>query len=142
MQNAPTRSGIRSLTWNQWLSLYCALAFTVLGIDASMNHHAVFLEYPFSFTPAIFSPLALAASLVTAFSSAWRRKAWILAIVAIAVGLAGLAFHNNVNFSERGTMTLWETFINSYKPPALAPAAFASTGLLLFLIAWGEYRKK
>lgn len=124
--------------WGRWLMLYSALSFAVLGIDAAMNHHEVLVENAWSWTPVIFAPLAVIVSLVSVFSAAWRRQAWILGVVAIIVGIAGTLFHNVPTLDERGTMSIWHALLTA-KQPVLAPAAFASTGLLLLLVAWGEY---
>lgn len=126
--------------WRQWLMLYCALSFTMLGVDAAMNHHRVLAVNILAYTPLIFAPLAVIYSAVGIFVESWRRNAWGLGTLALLVGGAGMLIHTYLNIAHRGDLSLWHTFFNAPRP-VFAPAAFASTGLLLFLVAWGERRQ-
>ena len=137
MDSPESKTTIRSFTWGPWLALYCAISYAVLGVDAAMNHHTVIFENKFSWTPLIFAPIAVIVSLICVFSPRWRRWAWILGVLALIVGIAGTLFHNIPTITERGQLTIWQALLNPTQP-VLAPAAFASTGLLLLLISWGE----
>lgn len=123
--------------WRQWLMLYCAFSFAVLGIDAAMNHHRVLAVNSLAYTPIIFAPLAVIYSIVGISLVSWRRQAWGLGILALLVGGVGTVIHNYLNIANRGDLTVWQILLNAPRP-VLAPAAFASTGLLLLLVAWGE----
>lgn len=125
------------INWRQWLVLYCAVSFVMLGVDAAMNHHRVLSENILAYTPLIFAPLAVIYLAVSVFDVSWRRQAWGLGILAQIVGGAGTLIHNYLNITQRGDLSLWQTLLNAPRP-VFAPAAFASTGLLLFLVAWGE----
>lgn len=126
--------------WRQWLMLYCALSFALLGVDAAMNHHSVLRENVLAYTPLIFAPLALCYSLLGIFKEAFRRQAWIIGILALLVGGAGTVIHNYFNIIERGNQSLWHALLEA-PLPVFAPAAFASTALLLMLISWGEHQQ-
>lgn len=133
-----SRSGGTPLfPWGRWLALYCVLSFIMLGVDATMSHHDVLTENRWSWTPVIFAPLAVIVSLVSVFSLRWRLQAWILGALAMLVGIAGTLFHNVPTILERGGQSLWHAVLTAERP-VFAPAAFAATGLLLLLIAWGE----
>lgn len=123
--------------WSRWIMLYCAFSFAMLGVDAAMNHHQILATARWSITPLVFSPLAVVVSLVSIFSARWRRQAWILGGLAVIVGIAGTLLHNIPTLMERGQSTMWQALLNTDRP-VFAPAAFAATGLLLFLVAWGE----
>ena len=123
--------------WGRWLALYCAFSFVMLGVDAAMNHHLILAKNYWAYTPLIFSPLAVLISMAYAYSAHWRQHAWLLGALAVLVGVAGTLFHNLPTIVERGDVSIWRALLNADRP-VLAPAAFAATGLLLFLIAWGE----
>jgi hypothetical protein len=55
------------------------------------------------------------------------------------VGAAGTLIHNYYNLAERGELSLWHALLGPSRP-VLAPAAYVATGLLLFLVTWGELR--
>jgi hypothetical protein len=112
----------------------------MLGVDAAMNHHMIITKHPWAYTPLLFAPLAVLVSLVCVFSAHWRRQAWILGGLAILVGLAGTLFHNAPTILGRGDLSVWQALLNADRP-ALAPASFAATGVLLLLVAWGERRQ-
>lgn len=126
--------------WRQWLVLYCAVSYVMLGVDAAMNHYRALAENALAYTPLIFAPLAVIYLAVSLFVVSWRRQAWGLGILALIVGGAGTFIHNYLNIIHRGDLSLWQALLNAPRP-VLAPAAFASTGLLLFLVAWGERRQ-
>ena len=126
--------------WRQWLVLYCAFSFAMLGVDAAMNHHLILAQNPWAYTPLIFSPLVVVFSLVCIWSARWRQQAWVFGILAVVVGVAGTLFHDVPTLWERGTLTAWQALLNTDRP-VLAPAAFAATGLLLFLVTWGEHSR-
>lgn len=134
---SPHSNWAKLFPWGFWLAIYWAFSFAMLGVDAAMNHHAIIRENPWSLTPIIFAPLAVIVSLICVFSASWRRQAWIPGVVALLVGIAGTLFHNIPTILERGHQTVWQALLNTERP-VLAPAAFAATGLLLLLVAWGE----
>lgn len=131
----------KMFNWRQWLLLYCAFSFALLGVDAAMNHHSVLTENMLSYTPLLFAPLALLYSVIAIFRESFRRKAWGMGIAALLVGGAGTLIHNYYNIVERSGPSIWGALLNA-QFPVFAPAAFASTGLLLFLVAWGECRQE
>ena len=138
LSNILQSKGVTVFAWGRWLALYCAFSFAMLGVDAAMNHHLILAKNPWAIAPLIFAPLAVAVSLVNLFSARWRQQAWILGGLAVIVGTAGTLFHNVPTILARGDQSIWQALLNAYRP-VFAPAAFAATGLLLFLITWGEH---
>ncbi|HEY3397610.1 MAG TPA: hypothetical protein VGM19_08130 [Armatimonadota bacterium] len=135
------QTGIGHFGWGRWLALYSAASFLMLGIDAAMNHHQIIYENRWSYTPLILAPLAVLVSLMGVFSARWRWQAWIIGLLALIVGGAGVVFHNLPTIMERGDVSLWQSLLNAPRP-VLAPASFAATGVLLLLISWGEGRQR
>jgi hypothetical protein len=132
---------VKAVNWRQWLVSYCAFSFLMLGVDDAMNHHQVIFENHLAYTPLIFAPLAILYSIVSIFHSGWRGRAWILGALSVIVGAAGTLIHNYYNLVERGAVSPWQALLSPPRP-VLAPAAFIATGLLLFLVTWGERRAR
>ena len=137
MANAPATPPRPPFAWGRWVSLFCAFSYLMLGLDAAMNHHKVIETNRLSWTPLIFAPLAVALCLTGVFSAAWRRRAWIVGLLGLAVGGAGELIHNYLDITETQGITIWQALINASRPP-LAPAAFASTAILMLLVALAE----
>ena len=134
----PTNPPPRPLfAWGRWVSLFCAFSYVMLGIDAAMNHHKVIETNRLSWTPLIFAPIAVALCLTGVFSAVWRRRAWIVGLLGMAVGGTGMLIHNYLDITEVQDITLWQALLNASRPP-LAPAAFASTAILMLLVALAE----
>jgi len=125
------------LRWGQWIALYCALSFAMLGVDAAMNHHDEIYQNALSWTPIIFASLAVVYCIVAIFSASWRRWAWTAGLLGIAVGITGAILHNLATISHRGQDTVWVALLEANRP-VLAPASFAATAVLLLLVAWAE----
>jgi hypothetical protein len=109
----------------------------MLGVDAAMNHHKVIETNHLSWIPIAFAPVALALCLAAVFSVRWRRAAWIVGLLAMAVGGAGTLIHNYLDITEVSDVTLWQALLNASRPP-MAPAGFAHTGLMMLLVALAE----
>ena len=137
MNKSLGKANRKSFAWGRWISLYCAVSFAVLGLDAAINHLSVLESNPFSFVPLIFTIPAIALSLAAVFSSRWRRLAWIIGLLGVSVGLAGTLFHNITTLLEAGDMGYIEALVYALRPP-LAPFAFASTGVLMLLVTLAE----
>jgi hypothetical protein len=131
---------MKSFAWGKWISLFCAVSFVVLGIDSLINHINVLRLKPFTLIPVIFLPIALILCLMAVFSKRFRRFAWIVGLLAIFIELAGTSFHNAKTFAERDEMTYFDALAFAIRPP-LAPAAFASTGVLMLFVAFDERKK-
>jgi len=125
------------LGWGQWIALYCALSFAMLGVDAAMSHHDVVREVIWSWTPLFYAPPAVIYSVIAIFSAAWRRGAWTMGLLGVAVGIAGTLLHDIPDITERGARSVWQALLTPERP-ILAPAAFAATAVLLLLLAWAE----
>ena len=125
----------RSFQWGRWISLFCAFSFLILGVDAAMSHMAVSSFFPK--IPIIFAPLAILLSLAAVFWVSWRRLAWIVGLLALAVGIAGGLFHNVLTLNESEGLSVLDAFLYTARPP-IAPLAFASTGVLMLFVAWAE----
>ena len=123
--------------WGRWTSLFCAFSYLMLGADAAMNHHKVIETNRLSWTPLFFAPVAVALCLTGVFSAVGRRRAWIVGLLGLAVGGAGELLHLYFDLAEVQDITLWQALLNASRPP-LAPAAFASTGILMLLVALAE----
>jgi cytochrome bd-type quinol oxidase subunit 2 len=123
--------------WGKWVSLFCAFSFLMLGGDATLNHVKVLTENHFSYTPLIFAPLAVVLCLAAFGSQRFRRGAWVVGLLALLVGAAGTGFHVFYDFADSQGLTLWQAAVNATRPP-LAPGAFASTGILMVLVALAE----
>ena len=126
--------------WPVWILIFCALSFLMLGLDVVLNHRNILDIRLTSLIPIIFSPISIAFCIIAVLTPGWRRFSWIAGLAAIAVGLGGTIFHWASSISQRYEQTIIEAIIQSSRP-ALAPAAFASTGLLLLLVAWAERRR-
>jgi len=124
--------------WGRWLTLYSAATFLVLGGDAAMHHYHTVGEHPLAWIPIVFGPIAALACLPGILSARWRPVVtlWV-GLAAMAVGGAGTLFHNLPTYLERGDQSIVAAFLDATNPP-MAPAAFASAGILLVLVWWGE----
>jgi hypothetical protein len=138
---AAAKAPLQLFAWSRWVSLYCVISFAVLGVDVAMNHRDVIHETPFAYIPIVFAPLALLLCMAAVFSQRWRYAAWGIGLLALLVGGAGTLFHLVPTITERGALPLTQALLTSPRP-LLAPAAFASTGLLMLLVAWGERRQE
>ena len=123
------------------MSLFCALSFLMLGTDAAMNHHLILARSALAWTPLVFAPVAAALCLAAVFSPRWRKLAWVAGLLALAVGGAGTLIHNYLTLAERGDVTIVSALLDAPRPP-LAPAAFASTGVLMLLVWFAERRTR
>ncbi len=129
----------QKFSWGRWITLFCGLSFLMLGLDALLNHRQIIAVRAFSLIPIVFAPLCLAYCIVAFFNQMWRRLAWIPGLAAVAVGLAGTLFHVTSAIRDRYDQTIMQAILESSRPP-LAPAAFASTGILLLFVAWAARR--
>jgi len=127
----------REFAWGRWIPLYCAFSFLMLGTDAAMNHHLILERRALSWIPLIFAPVAAALCLAAVFSQRWRKLAWLVGLLALAVGGAGTLIHNYLNLAGRGDVTIMGAMLDAMHP-SLAPAAFASSGILMLLVWFAE----
>jgi len=126
--------------WSRLISLYSAITFVMLGIDMALLHLGYRHYHFIAVMPIVFCGVAAVVSLVTAFSSWLRRQAWVLGVLAMAVGTTGTIIHLEIAFTNLGKLTFplfIERLIFDPRPP-LAPAALAGTGLLLIMLAIAE----
>ena len=127
-------------SWGRWIALFCGLSFLMLGLDTVLNHRLVIAVRRLSLIPIVFSPISVAFCIAATFRQAWRRLAWIPGFAAVAVGLTGTSIHVVLAIRDRYYQTIIQAVLESTRPP-LAPAAFASTGILLLFVAWAERRR-
>jgi hypothetical protein len=129
-----------SFAWAKWISLFSALSFLVLGFDALLSHLNALELNRFTLTPIIFSPIAVALCLAAVFSIPMQRLGWIAGSIAVAVGLAGTIFHFVTTIGELSGFPFID-IISYTARPIFAPAAFASTGVLMIFVAVSESRR-
>ena len=125
--------------WSRWILIISAVTFLMLGLDALLNHRNILNIKYLSLIPVVLSPLFFGYCVVAVLLEHWRKFAWVAGLLAIAIGLAGTLFHWLSAISQRFDQTVVAAVLESSRPP-LAPAAFASAGLFLLLVAWADRR--
>jgi hypothetical protein len=127
----------------QWIIFYCALSFTLLGIDAAL-HHLSFGAASRNLTaylPIIFAPVAGILCVMAALSRKFMPAVWVVGVFGLAIGAIGTMIHLYLNIAQRGELSVWTALAFGGRPP-LAPAGFAATGILLLLVTLAGWRAR
>lgn len=167
--NTKTKQARTSLSLNRLIAFFIAGDFLFLFVERRIEHDDVLSEELIAYLRMVFSAIGLPLSLLTAFKwhEKWIRARQLYMCFALAVGVAGLFFHNEERIfgeekkaageqleeaeeveeeaehaeqGEEGEDGQEEEEGKESEPPLLAPLAFTGLGMAGLLATLGRWR--